>query len=232
MSSYNSLNAGTGTHSPYGSGDPYYNESTGYITPQPPVKKSGVSNWIKIGVPVLIVVIVGAVLGGVLGSRKSNNASSSSAGQANASSAVSIKNEIGRYATATNSLYLVPLYPSTVSALASTCFLPVDGQARRRTRRHSQRRLSLHPVTLNLHGRKILSNHQVLTFLQPARTGLVLWLLRINGKLCRTSSNPILTSGDGTTPFSAMRPSITIFLPLYILWMATAGSSTIRAMSR
>jgi hypothetical protein len=129
MSSYNSLNAGTGTHSPYGSGDPYYNESTGYITPQPPVKKSGVSNWIKIGVPVLIVVVVGAVLGGVLGSRKTNDASSSSAAQANASSAVSIKNEIGRYATATNSLYLVPLYPSTVSALASTCFLPVDSQA-------------------------------------------------------------------------------------------------------
>lgn len=123
MSSYNSLSAGAGNHSPYGSGDPYYNESTGYITPQPPVKKGGVSNWIKIGVPVLIVVIVGAVLGGVLGSRKANNASSSSsAGQADASSAVSIKNEIGRYATATNSLYLVPLYPSTVSAMVSTCF--------------------------------------------------------------------------------------------------------------
>ena len=129
MSSYNSLSAGTGAHSPYGSGDPYYNESTGYITPQPPVKKSGVSNWIKIGVPVLIVVIVGAVLGGVLGSRKANASSSSSGAQADASSAVSLKNEIGRYATATNSLYLVPLYPSTVSALASACLFPVDSQA-------------------------------------------------------------------------------------------------------
>lgn len=116
MSSYNSLSTGT-QQSPYGSGDPYYNESTGYITPHP-VKKNGVSNWLKIGVPVLVVVVVGAVLGGVLGSRKANSdaSSSSSAGGADASSVVSVKNEIGRYATATNSLYLVPLYPSTVSA--------------------------------------------------------------------------------------------------------------------
>ncbi len=113
MSSYNSLNSGT-QQSPYGSGDPYYNESTGYITPHP-VKKNGVSNWIKIGVPVLVVVVVGAVLGGVLGSRKANSATSSSS-SADASSVVSVKNEIGRYATATDSLYLVPLYPSTVSA--------------------------------------------------------------------------------------------------------------------
>jgi hypothetical protein len=125
MASYNSLSAGA--KSPYGSGDPYYNESTGYITPHP-VKKSGISNWIKIGVPVLIVVTVGAVLGGVLGSRKAHSASSSLA-QANPSAAVSVKNEIGRYATATNSLYLVPLYPSTVSAPASTYLFPVDSQA-------------------------------------------------------------------------------------------------------
>jgi hypothetical protein len=145
MSSYSSLSAGMGTHSPYGSGDLSYNESTGYIAPQPPVKKSGASNWIKISVPLLVVNIVGAVLDGILGSRKTNNASSSSARQANASLAASIKNDIRHYATATNSLYLVPL---NTAAFTTPTFTSSS----------------------NLRGHKILSNCQVLTLLQPART--------------------------------------------------------------
>lgn len=118
MASYHNANA----NSPYGSGDPYYNESSGYITPMP-VKK-GTSKWVKLGIPVAIVIIVGAVVGGVLGSRASNNKSSSVSGgsssgssgdqAAAASSAASVKNAIGVYPTGTDSQYLVPLYPSTV----------------------------------------------------------------------------------------------------------------------
>lgn len=111
-------------NSPYGSGDPYYNESSGYITPMPVKKRT--SNWIKIGIPVLIVVVVAAVVGGVLGSRAHNNSKSSSVSGASsdgsssdqaaaASSAASVKNAIGVFATGTDSQYLLPLYPSTVS---------------------------------------------------------------------------------------------------------------------
>lgn len=126
---YNSVNnSQQGLNHPYGAGDPYYAESTGFITPHQPPKKRGMSNWVKIGVPVLIVVIVGAVLGGVLGSRASNNSSSSSNGQSNAanggspgSSGKSFDMAEARFATATDSKYLQPLYPSTVLYL-----LPLD----------------------------------------------------------------------------------------------------------
>ena len=108
-------------NSPYGSGDPYYNESSGYITPMPIKKRT--NNWVKIGLPVLLVVIVAAVVGGVVGSRHhSSNASTSGATSggssgdqaAQASSAASVKNAIGIFPTGTDSQYLLPLYPSTV----------------------------------------------------------------------------------------------------------------------
>jgi hypothetical protein len=118
---YDSIN-NSGGQSPYGSGDPYYNESSGYITPHPAPKK-GKSNWIRFGVPLLIVVIVAAVVGGVLGSRKSSSkdtaasSSSSSGSAAQASAAASAQKAIGIFATATNSYYMVPIYPSTVSVM-------------------------------------------------------------------------------------------------------------------
>lgn len=91
-----------GPTSPYASGDPYYNESIGYITPQP--AKKGISNWVKIGIPVAILVIAGAVVGGILGTRhKSTEAATSGAAK-----------KIGLFATATNSEFMMPLYPSTV----------------------------------------------------------------------------------------------------------------------
>lgn len=94
------------TSSPYASGDPYYNESTGYITPQP--AKKGISNWVKIGVPVAILLIAGAVVGGILGTRhKSTEAATGAA-------AASAAKKIGLFATATNSEFMMPLYPSTV----------------------------------------------------------------------------------------------------------------------
>src|SRR5882757_9499730 len=89
---------GANQTSPYGSGDPYYNESSGYIASGPP--KKGMSNWIKFGVPIALLVVVGAVVGGVLGSRSSQNSSSSSS--SSPSSIVSIKGAVGRFATATD----------------------------------------------------------------------------------------------------------------------------------
>jgi hypothetical protein len=115
MASYDQLNSarnspyGKGS-SPYGSGDPYYNESSGYITPKP--SKKGTSKWIKIGIPVLILAIAAGVVGGILGSRNHKSPPGSAAA---ASSAASVKQEIGIFATATNSLYMIPIYPSTVS---------------------------------------------------------------------------------------------------------------------
>lgn len=100
--------------SPYGSGDPYYNESSGYITPQNPTK--GTSKWVKIGVPLLILAIIGGVVGGVLGARHHNASAAAPGSAAAASSAASAKKEIGIYPTATNSLYMIPIYPSTVSS--------------------------------------------------------------------------------------------------------------------
>src|ERR1700761_7793233 len=122
MASYNAVNNTShlalnnyGNNSPYGSGDPYYSASTGYIAPQTG-RKRPLSNWVKFGVPIAIIIIVAAVIGGVLGSRAhhnspSVNAASSPGSAAQASQAVSAKNAIGRFPTATNSEYLLPIYP-------------------------------------------------------------------------------------------------------------------------
>ena len=114
MASYNAID----NRSPYGSGDPYYNASTGYITPAK--AKKHLSPWIKFGIPVAVVVIAGAVVAGVLASRhhshnSSSSPSSSPGSPAAASSAVSAKNAVGIFPTATNSEFMVPVYPSTVS---------------------------------------------------------------------------------------------------------------------
>lgn len=94
--------------SPYGSGDPYYNESSGFITPHP--AKKGTSPWLKIGVPVLILAIIGGVVGAVVATRKHSSAASSGA-----SAAASAQKALGVYATSTNSDFMMPVYPSTVS---------------------------------------------------------------------------------------------------------------------
>ncbi|EIW86869.1 hypothetical protein CONPUDRAFT_161502 [Coniophora puteana RWD-64-598 SS2] len=103
--------------SPYGSGDPYYNESSGYITPHNPPKKK-TSGWIKFGIPVALIIIAAAVVGGVLGSRAARNKSSASSDAAAAASASSVKKDIGIFATGTDSLYGLPLYPSTTNSAA------------------------------------------------------------------------------------------------------------------
>lgn len=107
---------------PYGSGDPYYNESTGFITPMQSTKKR-LSPWIKFGVPVGILVAIGVIVGAVVATRHSSSgsssASSSGSSPGSASSAISAKSEIGLFATATNSFYEMPLYPQTVSNVGS-----------------------------------------------------------------------------------------------------------------
>ncbi|PSR76679.1 hypothetical protein PHLCEN_2v8276 [Hermanssonia centrifuga] len=119
---YHNANA---TNSPYGSGDPYYNESSGYITPMPMKKRT--SNWVKFGIPVALAIVVAVVVGAVVGSKHSSSKTASASGSASdsspsgqaaaASSAASVKNAIGIYPTGTDSQYLLPLYPSTVSFL-------------------------------------------------------------------------------------------------------------------
>jgi len=126
MASHDYLNSNSNSpygqpgQSPSGSGEAHNNESTGFITPHP--AKKGVSNWIKIGVPVLILVIVGAVVGGVVGSRHHSSSSSSSAAAASsaASSAASAKKQLGIFATATDSEYMMPIYPSTTNTALFT----------------------------------------------------------------------------------------------------------------
>ncbi|KAG6836541.1 hypothetical protein H0H93_006921 [Arthromyces matolae] len=121
---YNAV--GSGTNTPY-AGDPAYAESTGFITPNPAKKRT--SNWVKFGVPILIlIVIIAAVVGGVVGSKAHKNnandtasgAGSSTQAAAAASSAASVKLSVGRYATATNSEFMMPIYPSTTNTAAFT----------------------------------------------------------------------------------------------------------------
>ena len=87
----------------------------------PTEKKSKVNKWIKIGVPVLILVVLVAVLAGVFGSRaakkqdSNRTANSDSAATSEANAQSSIRAELGRFATATDE-YFLPVYPSTVSA--------------------------------------------------------------------------------------------------------------------
>jgi len=119
-----SYNAIQPSPSPYGTGTPQYNESqSGFITPLPSPKKR-TSNWIKFGIPALIIIIIAGVVGGVVGSRKSNKDASSSSGSsasgAAASSAASAKLAAGRFAVSTNSEYMIPVYPSTTNTAAFT----------------------------------------------------------------------------------------------------------------
>ncbi|TCD67739.1 hypothetical protein EIP91_011981 [Steccherinum ochraceum] len=133
-----STNAYHDEASPYGSGDPYYSASTGYITPAP--VKNRTTNWLRIGLPVLIVVIIAGVIGGVVGTHASSKSASvsggaadsnSPTGEAAASQAAVLKNAIGVYPTATDSLYMLPIYPSTTNsaAFSQPTFHPSDNKA-------------------------------------------------------------------------------------------------------
>jgi len=118
------------SYNPYPAGGAEYNESsTGFI--QPPAaapKKKGLSPWIKFGIPVAIVVIVAAVVGGVLGSKKSTgdadkDGESDTSGKdkdekVSATGAIltaTAVNDAGRFATATNVQFMIPVYPSATN---------------------------------------------------------------------------------------------------------------------
>lgn len=220
MTSYNAL-GGNHSPSPYNSGDPYYNESSGFITPSP--AKKGTSNWIKFGIPVAIIVIVGAVVGGVLGSRSSHGGSGGGGGKAagNAeSSAASVKAQLGRYATATNSDYLMPIYPSTVrifSTISSQTILMLC--VYRRTRLHSHRQRSLPPPTLLFLGPKILSSPPVQVSQPSAPTVLALSPLLTSGRRSLSLFRATLISRVGMTLYFPMPLSISDFHQLYTFWM-------------
>lgn len=104
--------------SPYGSGDAYYNESTGYITPQRPIPKAGTSKWLKIGVPVGIVAIIAAVIGVVVG-MKHHNSSASQLASGSTSGGSGSNKALALFPTATDSLFMIPIYPQTVSLIAA-----------------------------------------------------------------------------------------------------------------
>ena len=89
--------------------DPYQSSAPG---------KKPINKWILYGIP-LILAIGGLIAGIVIGTHKNTKSNSGTAGSndvpGSASSAVSAKLAIGRFATATDSEFMVPLYPSTVS---------------------------------------------------------------------------------------------------------------------
>ncbi|TFK64509.1 hypothetical protein BDN72DRAFT_263863 [Pluteus cervinus] len=102
---------------------------------EPTPGKRPYSKWVKFGIPVVVVVvIVAAVVGGVVGSKaknKNGSASSSSAnggsgGGGHGGSGGGGGDDIeGRFATATASEWMMPIYPSTDSpAFATPTFLP------------------------------------------------------------------------------------------------------------
>ena len=78
----------------------------------PPSKRP--TNWIKIGIPVLVLVIIGAVVGGVVGSRHHNNNKASSSGSGDGSS---------------SSSSLSPQQSKSVAAAASSAARCVTGMA-------------------------------------------------------------------------------------------------------
>ena len=112
------------TYSPY-SGEHGAKESSPFMngngSSAAPRKRS---KWLRIGLPVaiLVAVILAAVLGGVLGSRAAKNKNGDSSdpkpGSAEASSLASEKLSMGRFATSTDSKFMVPVYPSTVRSFS------------------------------------------------------------------------------------------------------------------
>jgi len=122
---------------PMSSGNPYASQSPrGFEQPQ---KKSRKKLWIIIGVVVALIVIIGAVVGGVVGSRSSSDSSSggsksaadnaSGNGNAGAPSGVSNVNsealtatDENRYlAIATDSEWMIPVYPTGVGPSLHVC---------------------------------------------------------------------------------------------------------------
>lgn len=118
-------------NSPYAAGDPYYNQSTGYISPPNNEKPKGksTSKWIKFGIPIALLVIIAVVVGAVVGVKESKKSSTSSSPAAQSAAAAAQSSSsvnavlaelaTGKFAAATNSLYMVPIWPQVVSLIVA-----------------------------------------------------------------------------------------------------------------
>ena len=219
MANYNHLDSARNslydkTESPYSSRDPYYNQSSGYIA-QPAEKHT--SKWIKIGIPILILAIIGGAVGGILLSR---NHKASASGGSSASAAASV----GIFAAATNSFYMVPIYPSTVSMILhflSLFWQPLLLIIVRPTLPLLQRLHSSQAPAPLEHGLQIPSNPLARVQRMYERIARVSSPQLINGQPCPNSSPPILISSTGMTPFLKM-PHNTSINPLFnTSWTAT-----------
>lgn len=90
-------------------------------TPDRYAKKQGVSKWVKIGVPVALIVLAGAGIGAYFGVRNKSNASANGNqqgsgngnGNGNNNGGTSINLEDSRLAISTDT-WMQPVYPSTV----------------------------------------------------------------------------------------------------------------------
>lgn len=88
-----------------------HNPSSTHVLGEPP--KKGLSKWVKFGIPVALFIIVGIILAAVLGPESKKSDSSSSA---------NTNFTVGRIATATDSDYFMPVYPSTVCKFRLYCY--------------------------------------------------------------------------------------------------------------
>ncbi len=205
--------------------------------------KNGISNWIEFGVPVAILIIVGAVLGSVLGSRaanKNNNnggsggsssgASSGGNAPADPSAAASTEQAIGIYATATNSYYMIPLYPSTVSPLFALWNIALTGH--RPILQLSLSPPSLIPQTQNSLGQKIPLRQLTLVPRLFALTNLASLRLHTSGTPFPCLFKMTCISNNGTTPSLEMPWHITTSRLWYIIWMMLVVFSTMPKKSR
>ncbi|KAJ7786142.1 chondroitin AC/alginate lyase [Mycena metata] len=101
----------------YGSGGPYSNGDSAFIQPGqawPQRQKKRTSKWIKIGIPALVLIIAAAVVVAVVVTRKKSTSSSSSSASDSSSNQIAA----GRFATATNSEFMMPIYPSSTNTAA------------------------------------------------------------------------------------------------------------------
>lgn len=112
-----------------------YTDKTPFLHPHatlPPTafhrkKPAGLNPWIKYGVPVAIVAVIALVFGAIFGAKGSKRSASPSATAAAApaepsetgpTEAIATATNLlaaGRFATATDSKYMIPVYPTAVS---------------------------------------------------------------------------------------------------------------------
>jgi len=111
----------------------YYPSQSQHYLPARPAKKKGTSKWIKIGIPVAVIVIAAAVVAAIFAIRAHNNASASgnttSSGGSSGGGPGS-QNDIGVLPTGVNSWFL-PAYPSTTNQalFTSPTFAPAQDAA-------------------------------------------------------------------------------------------------------